>query len=351
MGDMRIANSKTGWFLGGFIGILALVVWVSQSIQPRSETRPVGPLARGQSDVQAAMPTIMTAADTLGPATPIGGKRSVERTESAVTAAMAALRAAQDREGKLWRMKDLSDFYLRVHPDSINDRVLEELRALAVSGDQTLERMAILTYSRLGYFTDTEPLLARALSLNQLTTSEYYTELSYALVQAPTERQSDLARKIRDGSDPFSAEVLASLVVEGALLDHLTKDARASVRSVIADNAPSFPASEGDFGFMDAIRYNSWLVACAKLDGGNSVAKEDSVITERLVTHNSDPRLAIAFLMSPEGNGYLERSRGASITPEVLSSIDAYAKRFPNNATIQEAVTVAKTQIANARLK
>jgi len=273
----------------------------------------------------------------------VRGKK-LERTTFNYKTISDLLKSNISSEEKATLAKLLGDFYSQNDVEGLNARILDDLRQFSGTNDATLGRAITLTYSRLGFFPDSEQMLASALSLKQISSQEYYGELSHLLPYAPAGHQKIMINSIISGNQPFSAEILTSLLQDDRTRNRISPDALTAVKSFILQNEPKFPIEQSEFGLMDAVRYGEWAKSYSMLTGNDGSKQTTPSIVMRLTNSQADPRQIIAYLITPEGQEYMTQTAQKDVLSKLLERVNEYASKNPTNSTIQDVAALIRSK-------
>jgi hypothetical protein len=258
------------------------------------------------------------------------------------------LKSHTSNEEKEVLAKILASFYSREDANGWNSQVLDDLRQLTHSGNKELARAAILSFSRLGYFPDSESLLLAAKNSKYITDRDYYRELSYVLLLAPAANQKLIADTIKAGGNSLSAEIFSSMLQDKDSVKIMSPEALAIIKAFIFEHEPKFSQAPDEFGLVDAVRYGEWLNAVAVLRGGNDSRHVDSVLMEHLSNVNTDPRKMISYLMTSDADRFISNVGSSEAFRKMQQRIDVYAAQNAENSAIRDVVLMIREKIKKA---
>jgi hypothetical protein len=272
----------------------------------------------------------------------------IDKTAKNLKAVSDFLKSSLSNEEKVVLARILASFYLRDDANGWNSQVLDDLRQLAHSGDKELARAATLSFSRLGYFPDSESILLAAKNAKQITDQDYYGELTHMLPFASADKQRAIADTIRSGGDTHSVDILSTMLPSTEMLKKISPDALAVIKAFILEHEPKFPQAPERFGLFDVIRYGEWLKSVAALSDKNSGFDFNNASTERLSDVNTDPRKIIAFLISSDGDKFISTASSSETFRRMQQHIEAYAAQNRGDVNIQDIVSTIRDKAKEA---
>ncbi|MES2048250.1 MAG: hypothetical protein V4447_07610 [Pseudomonadota bacterium] len=306
------------------------------------DLKPIGPSNKGEKTGNEFLAQYKLAAqaglgsrDTLDKIYALG----IDKTTSNFKFISDRLKSNVSKEERVALVRILGEFYTHDDADGLNSRVLSDLRQIAQSNDAEVARAATFSFSRLGYFSDSESILLAAKTAKYIDDQEYYGELAHILPVAPATSQKAIADKIRLGENAYSSEILSSILQDKGALKAISPDALGVIKSVVMEHEPNFPQAPGQFGLLDAVRYSDWLKSIAILNGGTDGRDFNNVLIQHLNDSTIDPRKIISFLVSTDGSQFISAMGGAEAFKKMQERIDTYAKQNQANSTIQEVVS------------
>jgi hypothetical protein len=242
---------------------------------------------------------------------------------------------------KISSIRILAGMYLPDDKLGTNSAIYRELKVQANSNQREIARAATFGFSRLGYFADSDETLQHALKNQNISDDEYYGELAHIVRFAPGNEQVRFLSKIAQSRNSYSIEILANLIHEANGLKKFTPQSKKVLWTILQNNEPTFPAALGEYGFVDAFRYENWLHANATLASALTATSYNDFILERLNSPKTDPRKVIAFLSTKEGKEFVAGVGDAKKFALANEHIQQYADSFPSNVFVKELVESA----------
>lgn len=231
-------------------------------------------------------------------------------------------------EEKIAATRLLGNLHITESTPEINSAIRTRLRPLSQHADKRVATAALLRYTRLGYFSDTEALLDFNLNRGFLSKDDVGGELAHILVFAPATDQPRIIDKIdKDGSE-YALDIVASNLKHEGSRKRLSAQAKGKVLASLLKHQPRFSTAIGEFSLKEAIVYSDWLHTIATLKSEVSNEKYDDVIMSQIGGDFSNPKRAISFLASPEGRIAAARL-GSTRLASVFQRVSDYAKRLP----------------------
>lgn len=267
----------------------------------------------------------------------IGLAPSVKNAKS-VRAALAETSQYQERVALI---RILGTMYDGIDENSEKQVLIDSLRELCNDKSDDVARSAILTYARLGFFSDTLQLLNDAKTSARIDDTEYHTELAYLFALAPSETQKDIAEQLLRGNSSLSRDIVASALGKFSYAAGLEKAAAERIYSMLTMNEPVFSGGPHEFGLSDAIRYGEWVSGVGNLYEALTGESKSKFVTEQILNSSVDPRKPIAalYLMSPEERMSLGLTPSAA--SEVLNRVNSFVATNEKNVTAQEAASAS----------
>jgi hypothetical protein len=179
--------------------------------------------------------------------------------------------------------------YDRGNPTGMNHLILADLKGLARAQDEELARRATYTYSRLGYFPDTQEVLTAARRRGLLSDAAYFGELAHVLPFATGADQASLAKAIRAARSEYARDILA-MYLNGDVQVTLSPDARSELLAFFEGLEPRFGINVSVYDLRVGLDYADWLRGITILKGLSSDAQRSEFIMRALAASPSqDP--------------------------------------------------------------
>jgi hypothetical protein len=237
----------------------------------------------------------------------------------------------------------LTRIYGRFHADSTNpevkEQILRELSSFVKEPDAgQIGKSAAHTYSRLGFFPDSIDLLNSAKNSKMMTEKEYYADLVYFLSVAPPPKQSSIMDMLKASKNASVHESLAELLVSNAQMRDISSDVAAQAKDILKSGEPSFSKEPSEFVKADALRYEKWIGAMARLENQMYGKPEGAFLLEKLTRPDVDPRKIIAVLMSFESVALIRSEGGPQAIDRLKKIALDYSMRNGGGYALQQAV-------------
>jgi hypothetical protein len=271
--------------------------------------------------------------------------RGIEKTPKNFRAIIDLLKSNVSNEEKISLARMLARFYSDDDANGWNIQVLDELRRLTHSGDKELAKESTLSFSRLGYFADSEDVLLTARNVRNITDEDYYGELTHILPFAPSTRQKAIAETIRSGGNIYPIDIFSAMLPSTEMVKKISPDALAVIKEFVLEHEPKFPQAPEKFGLVDVVRYGEWLKSVAVLSGDNSGRNANNVSLEHISDINTDPRKIIAFLISSDGDKFISAASSSEKFRMMQRSIDIYAAQNAGDNNIQDMASMIRDRV------
>lgn len=271
----------------------------------------------------------------------------LEKNAKNVKSIRILLKSKIRNEEKVALINILSGQYSHDDVTGLNNEILSELRSMIYSGQGELGKAAILSYSRLGYFGDSEQILAFAKKSDFIDSNEYYGDLAHLLPYAPVSAQHSIMNTIKSGGNGFSAEILSSIINNKEDLKNISVENLNMMKTFLNENEPQFPQATGRFGLIDAVRYADWLQSISNLNSIIDNKDKNHIVIDYLNNEKIDPRKIMAFLLS-SGDELIADSTQLESVKKLQSRIISYSKQYPQNKTMEEVVAEISNKIKGA---
>lgn len=219
----------------------------------------------------------------------------------------------------------------------MNNAIRNDIRNFTNASQNMIAAESAITYSRLGYFSDTEAILTNAKNRGVLDDDSYFGELTRLLGSAPASNQITMLNKIRSSKNAFALGLLAGTVSFHEHLYQINPEARKIALSMFNESEPKYVLSIGEF-VTNGISYANWLNSLALLEQNVNGQTYKDVVYSRLSAPSIDPRKIMEYLSSPEGERFITSMGEKRYFSELKASIELYSKQLPQNATMREMV-------------
>jgi hypothetical protein len=253
----------------------------------------------------------------------------------AVRSLLSSVVTAEERVGLARILGSLSTFDNKT---GLNAEIAEDLRKLVYTGPKEVASAAVLAFSRMAYFKDSQTVLRYAKDNGYIDADTYYGELAHKFPYAPPRDQLGLISEIKSGKNRYAAEILASQLGDAQILATSFPETQRALKQYLEKNEPDMPQALGEYGVIDAIRYVDWLHAVAALSASTRDASYNEVVFTHLNGDKTDPRKIMAFLNSPRGQIFISTVGLKALFEEALKRVTLYSMQLPQNALMRDAV-------------
>jgi hypothetical protein len=228
----------------------------------------------------------------------------------------------------------LAGMYTSEDKFGLNASILKELTSQVRANNRDIARAATFAFSRLGYFPNSTNLLSHAQRAHLITKDEYFGELAHIVKYAPSNDQVLILSKIAHSKNGYSAEILASFAQDANWLQRFGPQSKSILEIILEKNRPEFPQAVGEYGFVDAFRYENWLHASAVLAANSGKVKYEDFVLEHLNSEKTDPRQILAFLSSEKGKALMSSVGESKRFAPAYARLSQYSHSFPSNAFV-----------------
>jgi len=179
------------------------------------------------------------------------------------------------------------------------------------SDNKEVLHAAVLSFSRMGYFESSIPILERAKSINAIDLDEYSGELAHLIPFAPSPIKSSMIDQIKDSNSEYGIEVLTMLLNNEVILSDMSAESREKSFKLLQANEPRLPQNTSNLGITDAIKFNKWFEAISKIEEFTN----DKSYTKNLITDpDTDIRKLIAIAIDEKSIRNLSRNDETQIS-------------------------------------
>lgn len=242
--------------------------------------------------------------------------------------------SAPDRRIKL--AEELNLAYLGSDSEFLRKRISDALsRALRDESDQQVARAIVFSHSRLDFDGNSLPNLKYAYEKKLIYFDDYYGELAHMYSWAPLDIRKNVVKEISEGNNRYAVDVISGEMAFAENVD-LTKGEVADLHHFLAINEPIFSGSSDDFGFFEAIIYSNWLRASSRLGKELDGVSIEKSMGNKLLDPKTDPRAAVAFLVSLHAKGLNESQKRDLQWQAIHARAQELIRRYPHAAGLQE---------------
>lgn len=271
---------------------------------------------------------------------PSVGARALVQGENYAESLISELRESRennsDFERRIKLAEELNLAYLGSDSEFMRKRISDELsRALRNESDQRVARAIVFSHSRLGFDGNSLSNLKYAYEKKLIYFDDYYGELAHMYSWAPLNIRKDVVKEISESNNRYAVDIISGAMASAENVD-LTKEEIADLHKFLTINEPIFGGSSDDFGFFEAILYSNWLRASSRLEKElHGVSVEESM-GNKLLDPKTDPRAAVAFLVSLHAKGLSEAQKRDLQWHAIHARAQELIRRYPHAAGLQE---------------
>jgi Tfp pilus assembly protein PilO len=251
------------------------------------------------------------------------------------------LTSSSKREEKIALLRLLGILYTYDNQSNANHLIVQDLRHHINSNDKGISSAALLTFSRLGYFSDSTEILKHAYDKKILDEIGYLGEIAHLLPFAPTTVQHKLLSTLSTGNNSYANEVLISSFTQVSRLKKLDPSIKKALRLHFEKNQPNFPLGLGEYSVIDSFRYSNWLQSSTMLEIDLTGKTYQELIFKHLNNPDLDPRKIIAFLSATEGKyliDHLQNTKQKEDLKILYERAQLYSRQLPQNTIMRDLV-------------
>jgi hypothetical protein len=267
--------------------------------------------------------------------------KGLPRTAKNVETIRSLVASSNKKEEKIALLRLSGSLYTYDNQSRANHLIVQDLRLHINSNDKDISLAALLTFSRLGYFSDSTEILKRAYDKKTLDEIAYLGEVAHLLPYAPAADQHKLLATLSNGNNSYANEILASSFTQPARVQKLDPSMKKALLLHFEKSQPSFPLALGEYRVIDSFRYNNWLQSSVMLEIELTGKTYQEIVFKHLNNPDLDPRKIIAFLSATEGKYLIEHLQNAKQKEDlkVLNErAQLYSKQLPQNTIMRDLV-------------
>jgi hypothetical protein len=236
--------------------------------------------------------------------------------------------------------------------DPTREEIRKHLSDLAkTTTDPNVGRTAALVYSRIGYYPDSTEVLRQARVKNYIANNDYFGDLAYLLPAANTEQdQAAILNALRNGRNPLSTDILATLVTNRDIAQRLKPQAAKAALALLTERPPEFSKSTNTISTMDAVGYGDWLYGCVVLTSVITGEPERTVMARLLNVDTMTAKQMIGALMNTNNINLIRDGLDRKSIAKIDSTIGTFSQNAKNSWVAQLSNDV-RTQLANGPRK
>lgn len=239
-------------------------------------------------------------------------------------------------ERRIKLAEELNLAYLSSDSEFLRKRISDALsRALRDESDQRVARAIVFSHSRLGFDGNSLPNLKYAYEKKFIYFDDYYGELAHMYSRAPLSIRKDVVKEISESNNRYAIDIISGKTAFAENID-LSKEEVSDLHHFLTINEPIFGGSSDDFGFFDAILYSNWLRASSRLEKELHEVSVEKSMGNKLLDPKTDPRAAVAFLVSLHAKGLNEAQKRDLQWHAIHARAQELIRRYPYAAGLQE---------------
>lgn len=239
-------------------------------------------------------------------------------------------------DGRIESVRNLNLAYFDSRSESLRKRISDALSdALLDETDQHLACAIALSHSRLPYDENTLPNLKYAYEKGFIYFDDYYGELAHLYDGAPVSVRGGVIKEISESQNRYAVDIISGGI---SVLERveLSKEEVADLHKFLVTNEPIFSGSPDEFGFFEAILYSNWLVASSRLKKELTGVGFEKNIGYKLLDPETDPRAAVAFLVTGFARGMNDSQKSDIQWGAVHARAQELMRKYPDSAGLQQ---------------
>lgn len=239
-------------------------------------------------------------------------------------------------EERIESAHNLNLAYFDSRSESLRKRISDALSdALLDETDQHLARAIALSHSRLPYDENTLPNLKYAYEKGFIYFDDYYGELAHLYDGAPVSVRGGVIKEISESQNRYAVDIISGGISALERVE-LSKEEVADLHKFLVTNEPIFSGSPDEFGFFEAILYSNWLVASSRLKKELTGVGLEKNIGYKLLDPETDPRAAVAFLVTGFARGMNDSQKSDIQWGAVHARAQELMRKYPDSAGLQQ---------------
>lgn len=267
--------------------------------------------------------------------------KGLPKTGKNVDTIRSLLAANSKKDEKIALQRLLGSLYSHDNQSGANHLIQQDLRLQINSNEKDIAIAALLSFSRLGYFSDSAEVLKRAYDKKILSDTGYFGELAHLLPYAPAADQNKLLDTIRAGKNAYARDILTSSFTQASIIKKLHPATKKNLRHYFDKNQPNFTMAIGEYGVIDSFRYTNWLQSSTMLDIDITGKTYQELIFKHLNDPNLDPRKIMAYLSATEGKYLIDHLQNAKQKEDIKAlyeRVKLYSTLLPQNSIMKDLV-------------
>ncbi len=216
-------------------------------------------------------------------------------------------------------------------------KIADFIRDAIARGDE-ISGVAVMVYSRLGYFGDTYDILKRSHVEGVIDDNAYYSEnLRHALSEevALVERAHFLEAALSTENE-YTAEVLFSMMRGRSGYANLDTVSREKIADYIESSKPEFSSDFASLGIISSERCVNWLLSSIhierRVEGELDLGR---ILVDKFKDGFDDPREALSLYTSTLFQELKAKGSAPSFVSAVEEEVRKYSESYPNNQIVK----------------
>lgn len=262
--------------------------------------------------------------------------KKIPASDSMIDQISQRFKGSKDPEEKLRLARFYNSAYFNTEDQQLKEKVSATLTELIrAEADAKVGRELALSHSRLLFDSNTVENLSIAYKKKFLSFDDYYGELAHAFPGAPPDTRASMIKELAEGHNRHASDIVADYV-GGGNAGALPAVELGALKSFLKANEPVFTGAPTAFSMFEAIRVEKWLGAMSEFEKKGPTARpNDQVIFDKLQMVDTDPRFAIAFLISGRGRELaMEKTYAAEIS-KIRSRAYEFIEKNPSSQSLQ----------------
>lgn len=262
--------------------------------------------------------------------------KKIPASDSMINQISQRFKDSKDPEEKLRLARFYNSAYFNTEDQQLREKISATLTELIrAETDAKIGRELALSHSRLLFDSSTLENLSTSYKKKFLSFDDYYGELAHAFPGAPPDTRASMIKELAEGHNRYASDIVADYISGGNAVA-LTAAELSALKSFLKANEPLFTGAPAAFSMFEAIRVEKWLGAMSEFEKkGPSARPNDQVIFDKLQMADTDPRFAIAFLISGRGRELaMEKTYSAEIS-KARSKAYEFIEKNPSSQSLQ----------------
>ncbi len=328
-------------------GLAGLVVYAA--INPKGDEAPLNPPnlamvpaeAPRESTHDKKQESLSSLIDSSGPGD-LSSKldillsKKIPASDSMIDQISQRFKDSKDPEERLRLARLYNSAYFNTEDQQLREKISATLTELIrAETDAKTGRELALSHSRLLFDNNTLENLSASYKKKFLSFDDYYGELAHAFPGAPPDTRAWMIKELAQGHNRYASDIVADYM-SGGNAGALTAAELGALKSFLKANEPLFTGAPAAFSMFEAIRVEKWLGAMSEFEKKGPAARpNDQVIFDKLQMADTDPRFAIAFLISGRGRELAMDKAYAAEISKARSKAYEFIEKNPSSQSLQ----------------